>query len=136
MITLVGEGFRSYPCLVICDLISADGPADPAHTAQLLGEDLESDRSEFQRRFYLKQLLVTGEVSEKSSHDDSDDLLVVTLRATPATRIVCEMDDAESMASESVRIGDSVTIIGWNTKENPTDALTLAQCLFWRGSSP
>jgi hypothetical protein len=83
----------------------------------------------FQTNFYLKQLLVTGEVSEMSPAEH----LAITLRSTSATRVVCEMDRAEFAACASVRIGDSVTIIGWNTKDNPTDSVTLVDCLLWRG---
>lgn len=131
-VTLVGEGFRSYPCLVNCDVISVSGAGDPPATAKSLGEMLENNRAEFKKRFYLQQLIVTGEVIKKSPAVIIGQV-ALTLRSTAKTRIVCEMDETEFMGTESVKVGDSVTILGWDTHETPEDSVTLARCLFWRG---
>jgi len=131
-LTLVGEGFRSVPCLVNCEVVGVAGPGNPTFTAESLGKIFESDQVDFQKRFYLQQLLVSGEVAEKSASED-DDGLVITLRATPATRIICEMEEGEISSAESVRVGESVTIAGWSTKQNPAGSITLVQGLFWRG---
>jgi hypothetical protein len=131
--TLVGRWFAGYPCLVNCEVISVTGTPDPILTAASLGKDLESDRVAFRKSFYLKQLIVTGEVIEKAPPESIGARPKITLRSTPTTTVVCEMEPDELIGTESVQIGDSVTIAGWNTKESPKDSINLVQCLFWRG---
>src|SRR5262249_28765581 len=131
--TLVGEGFRSVPCLVNCEVVGVGGSGNPTFEAASLGKIFESDRVDFQKRFYLQQVLVHGEVAEKSPFEGAADRLGVALQATPATRIIFEMEQGEITSAESLRVGESVTIAGWSTKENPAGSITLVQGLFWRG---
>lgn len=134
-VTVVGKWYPLYPCLVNCEVISVTGTPNPILTAVELGESLESDLARFRKWFHLKQLIVTGEVIEKSLPKPGAFLgeVVITLQSTENTSIVCEMEADEARAAESVRIGDTVTITGWNTKETPTDSIFLVQGLFWRG---
>lgn len=99
-----------------------------------LGEYLEADLVRFRKWFYFKQFVVTGEVIEKSAPEDYPDQITIRLRSTSQTDVACKMEIDELRATESVKVGDSVTITGWNTKETPTDAVELVGCLFWRGS--
>lgn len=132
-VTLLGEGYSVYPCLINCEVIKVSGKPLPTLPAVLLGKYLESDRVGFRNRFYLLQLTVSGEVIQKAPSKTLTDHIEVTLRSTTNTSVTCEMIAEEAMATESVRIGDSVTITGWNTKETPTDSIILAQSQFWRG---
>ncbi len=132
-ITLVGKWNSGYPCLVNCEVISVTGRPNPTLTAVSLGEKLESNRARFRKQFYLQQIIVTGEVIQKSPLEANADRFAITLRSTQATSVVCEMEADEFRSAESLQIGDSVTITGWNTKETPTDSVILVQCLFWRG---
>lgn len=131
-VTLIGKWFDTYPCLVGCEVISVTGHPYRTMTAAELGEYLEADRDRFRKWFYFRQFLVTGEVQEKVQPDADSNRISITLRSTEDTKVVCEMELDEFAASESVRMGDSVTITGWNTKETPTDSIILVGCLFWR----
>ena len=132
-ITLIGRWFHGYPCLVDCEVISVSGHPYRTMAATELGEFLEADRDRFRKWFYFRQFLVTGEVLEKTRTGSNLDHVSITLRSTKETKVVCEMEWDEFAASESVRVGDAVTITGWNTKETPTDSIILVGCLFWRG---
>ena len=135
-ITLVGRWYSAYPCLVNCEVISVTGTPNTTLTAEALGGYLESNRFRFHKWFYLKQIIVTGEVLAKANPNGDFDLdeFDITLRSTENTRIVCEMDSDEMSAAESISIGDTITITGWITKENQTDSVNLVRCLFWRGN--
>lgn len=132
MVTLTGVGFPLYPSFVKCEIVEIAGVPDPILTAASLGEMLEADATDFRQRFYFKQLVVTGEVLEKSQPADVGEVVKITLRSTEKTTVMCEMDLFELLAAESVAIGDTVTITGWNTLESPQDSIKLARSLFWR----
>lgn len=134
-VTLVGLWNPFYPSVLNCEIAEVTGSADPTYSTEELAKNLEANAEQFRDKFYLRQLVVEGEVVNIDR--DSDELAsrenVITLRGTDGTSVLCEMDPGELAAVDSLRIGNRVTITGWNTKESPTDSIILAQCLFWRG---
>lgn len=132
-VTLIGRWFRSYPCLVDCEVTQVAGAGSRTMTSTALGEYFEADAVHFRKWFSGKQFIVTGEVIEKAAAAGYPDQISITLRSTPGTKVVCKMEIDELRGTESVQVGDTVAILGRNTREAPKQSVVLDDCLFWRG---